>query len=143
MTLSFHGATYTSDYLTFTGVETNTSTPNKKGYTPLDKLSAVDQKTFNDFNKPPYVQQPGNIPFLDVGGKYVLAGATYSPELLTGKSQKEIAAALSNPGTDIAKAVGGSANVLTAALCTLTDQQPAKVCSASGVKAAAAKQPTS
>jgi hypothetical protein len=137
-TLSFHGATYTSDYLSFTGVETSGRTKVNGQYAPLDKLSAVDQKTFETYDRPPYTTgSPGGIPFLDVGGSYLSAGASFDPQLLAGKSHRQIAAALSDPASPIATAVDGSANVLTAALCELTDQQPTEVCSAPGVSAAA------
>ena len=38
-TLSFHGAGYTSDHLTFTGTELQTRTLKDGAYTPLDTLS--------------------------------------------------------------------------------------------------------
>ena len=138
-TLSFHGATYTSQYLAFTGVETTTNEMVGNGYKPLDTPTAEDQKTFDTYNKPPYVESDGSIPFIDLGGKYVGSGATYSPDLLAGKTQTEIADALKDPSSPIAKAVVGSANVYTAAMCKLTNNQPAKVCSTDAVTAAAAK----
>ncbi|TCC33106.1 DUF929 family protein [Kribbella speibonae] len=138
-TLSFHGATYTSQYLAFTGVETTTNEMVGNGYKPLDTPTAEDQKTFDTYNKPPYVASDGSIPFIDLGGKYVGSGATYSPDLLAGKTQTEIANALKDPSSPIAKAVDGSANVYTAAICKLTNNQPEKVCSTEAVTAAAAK----
>jgi Domain of unknown function (DUF929) len=142
-TLSFHGASYTSKYVSFTGVETQTNKRGSDGqYGTLDKLSAADQKTFTDYNKPPYVESSGGIPFLDMGGKFVLTGATFQPEILKGLSRAEIAADLSDAKSDIGQAVGGSANVLTAAICTLTDQQPSNVCTSTGVKAAASMLPS-
>lgn len=138
-TLSFHGATYTSQYLAFTGVETTTNEMVGNGYKPLDTPTAEDQKTFDTYNKPPYVDSDGSIPFIDLGGKYVGSGATYSPDLLAGKTQTAIADALKDPSSPIAKAVDGSANVYTAAICKLTNNQPAKVCSTDAVTAAAAK----
>ncbi|MGW6199510.1 DUF929 family protein [Kribbella sp. NPDC055110] len=138
-TLSFHGATYTSQYLAFTGVETTTNEMVGNGYKPLDTPTAEDQKTFDTYNKPPYVGSDGSIPFIDLGGKYVGSGATYSPDLLAGKTQAQIADALKDPSSPIAKAVDGSANVYTAAICKLTNNQPAKVCSTDAVVAAASK----
>ncbi|MEU4194231.1 DUF929 family protein [Kribbella sp. NPDC026611] len=138
-TLSFHGATYTSQYLSFTGVETKTNEQEGNDYKPLDTPTAEDQKTFDTYNKPPYVPSPDSIPFIDLGGKYVGSGATYSPEVLAGKTQAQIADALKDPSSPIAKAVLGSANVYTAAICKLTNNQPAKVCSTDTVTAAASK----
>lgn len=139
-TLSFHGATYTSQYLAFTGVETTTNVKGSDGqYAPLDTPTAADQSTFDTYNKPPYVSSAGSIPFVDLGGKYVSAGATYSPELLAGKTQAEVAAALKDPSSPIAKAIDGSANLYTAALCKITNNQPAAVCTSDAVTAAAGK----
>jgi hypothetical protein len=52
-------------------------------------------------------------------------------------SHRQIATALSDPTSPVAKAVDGSANVLTAALCEVTGQRPSAVCTAPGVVAAA------
>ncbi|TDD46216.1 DUF929 domain-containing protein [Kribbella antibiotica] len=138
-TLSFHGATYTSQYLSFTGLETTTNEKVNGQYKPLDTPSAEDQKTFDTYNAPPYVKSGGSIPFVDLGGKFVTSGATYSPEVLAGKTQAEIAEALKDPSNAIAKAVDASANVYTAAFCAMTNNQPANVCSTEAVKAAAGK----
>jgi hypothetical protein len=139
-TLSFHGATYTSDYLSFTGVETSSNKIVNGGYAPLDKLSAADQKVFDTYDRPPYIAggSAGGIPFLDIGGTLVSSGASYDPGLLAGKTRAQIAAALADPTDPIAKAVDGSANVLTAAICEATGGQPATVCTAPGVTSAAA-----
>jgi hypothetical protein len=138
-TLSFHGATYTSQYLAFTGVETTTNEKVNGNYAPLDTPTAADQKTFDTYNQPPYVQSGGSIPFIDLGGKFVSSGASYSPELLAGKTQAEIAAALKDSSSPIAKAIDGSANLYTAALCKVTGNQPTAVCTSDAVTAAAGK----
>ncbi len=138
-TLSFHGATYTSKYLSFTGVETTTNEKVNGQYAPLDTPAAADQQTFDTYNRPPYVTSAGSIPFIDIGGKLVSSGATYSPELLAGKTQAEVANALKDPSSPIAKAIDGSANVYTAAFCQLTGNQPTNVCTSAAVTAAAGK----
>jgi hypothetical protein len=136
-TLSFHGATYTSDHLSFTGVETTGNTPVHGEYPPLDSLAPTDEKVVQDYNKPPYTATAGSIPFIDVAGLYVTSGATYSPKVLEGRSRAQIAAALDDPKSPVAKAVDGTANVLTAVLCEATGGQPTAVCTAPGVTAAA------
>jgi thiol-disulfide isomerase/thioredoxin len=137
-TLTFSGAEYSSDYLAFAGYETATNEKVNGQYAPLDELSADDQKIVDTYNRPPYTAgTPGGIPFLDLGGEYVSSGASYSPELLAGKTHDQVADALDDPEDPIAQAVGGSANVLTAALCELTDGEPAEVCTAPGVTTAA------
>ncbi|MFG1909564.1 DUF929 family protein [Kribbella sp. NPDC048928] len=140
-TLSFHGATYTSQYLSFTGIETTTNEPQGNGYKPLDTPSAADQAAEQKYNAPPYVDQEsaGSIPFIDLGNKFIGSGATIDPELLAGKTQDEVGEALKDPSNPITKAVIGSANVYTAAICKLTNNQPAKVCSTDTVTQAASK----
>ncbi|HEY8112106.1 MAG TPA: hypothetical protein VII16_04475, partial [Actinomycetes bacterium] len=68
---------------------------------------------------------------------YVLSGASFSPQVLSGMTQEQVAAALSDPASPVAKAVDGAANALTAAICNVTKGSPAGVCDAAGVRAAA------
>jgi thiol-disulfide isomerase/thioredoxin len=138
-TLSFHGASYTSQYLAFTGVETTTNKKVGGSYQALDNPSSADQKIMDTYNQPPYVSgQGGAIPFVDIGGTYVSAGATYSPQLLAGKTHAQVAAALKDPTSAIAQAVDGSANLFTAAICQVTGNKPGNVCTSAGVTGAAA-----
>jgi hypothetical protein len=135
-TLSFHGATYSSSELSFTAYETT-----DRDRKPLDKVSAEDEAVAAKYDAPPYVSKDsaGAIPFLDIGGKWMISGASFDPDVLKGKTHEEIATAMGDPKSDIAKAVDGTANVITAALCTLTKNAPASVCSSTGVKAATTK----
>lgn len=132
-TLSFHGATYTSSLLSFTGVEVATNIVNSSGtgYTALDTLSAADQGIDATYNP------KGSIPFVDFGNKYVIIGASYDVGLLEGLTQTQIAAALADPTTAVAKGAIGAANMITAALCRLTNGQPAAVCTSRAVTTAA------
>jgi thiol-disulfide isomerase/thioredoxin len=129
-TFTFAKATYSSSYLAFTAVEIQDA--NRK---PLQTPTAEQQRLIAVYDAPPYVpsESAGGIPFLDLGGKYVLSGASYSPQTLAGQSWTQIASALSDPSSADARGIGGSANALTAALCTLTGQQPAGVCSSKAV----------
>jgi hypothetical protein len=136
-TLSFHDAHYTSRYLSFTGYETTTNKLEGNQYQPLDTVSPADQKIFETYDQPPYTEGSGGIPFLDIGGSYALSGASFSPQILAGMTQKQVAAALSNPASPVAKAVDGAANALTAAICNVTNGFPGGVCDTPGVRAAA------
>lgn len=136
-TLSFHGAHYTSRYLSFTGYETTTNKLEGNHYQALDTLSPADQKIYETYDQPPYTDGNGGIPFLDIGGSYVLSGASFSPQILSGMTQEQVAAALSDPASPVAKAVDGAANALTAAICNVTKGSPAGVCDTAGVRAAA------
>jgi hypothetical protein len=138
-TLSFHGASLDSQYLSFTGVETTSNKPQGGSYAPLDKLTGAEQKIVDTYNRPPYTSgAAGSIPFVDLAGKYVSSGASYSPQLLAGKSHAQVAAALTDPSSAIAQAVDGTADVYTAALCRVTGQKPANVCTSQAVTKASA-----
>lgn len=133
--LTLHGASYSSQYLSLTAKEIFSNQVSGGSYQPLDTLDAADQALFASVGK-------NSFPFIDIGGKYLISGASYDPGVLKGKTQAQIAAALSDPSSPIAKAVDGSANMITAALCKLTGNQPASVCTAPGVTAAAAGLPS-
>jgi hypothetical protein len=132
-TLTFHGATLTSSTLTFRGYETTTNQPQGNSYVPLDTLPAADEQLVASLNP------SGTIPFISFDSQYTQSGASYSPQILAGKTQQQIAAALADPNDPLSQAIVGSANVLTAAICATTNQQPSEVCTSAGVKAGAAK----
>jgi thiol-disulfide isomerase/thioredoxin len=132
-TLTFHGAGYSSKYLAFTGKETQSNQVVNGGYATLDTLTAAEQALVDKYDP------SQGIPFIDIGGKYVISGASYDPAVLQGKTQAQIAAALSAPSSAIAKGVDGTANVITAALCAATGGKPANVCTAPGVVQATAR----
>jgi len=132
-TFSFHGATYTSQYLSFVGVETSTNQVVGSGYAPLDSLTSDEQTILSTYDASPYLPSSaaGGIPFIDFGGKYLISGATYTPEILQGKTANQIASALSNTSDPITQGVIGAANGITAGLCTLTNNLPTTVCTTS------------
>ena len=136
-TLSFHGASYTSDYLALSAKEVQSNQVVNGSYAPLDKLTQDEKALVSKYDAKPYVPSAG-IPFLDFGGKWLISGATFDIRLLQGQTRAQIAAALSDPNSPIAQAVLGAANGLTATMCTLTGQKPADVCTSPGVQAAAA-----
>ena len=134
-TFTFAGSHYTSKYLSFAPVEETTNVPNgPSSYTPLEKPTAAQQALASKYDK------QGSIPFIDFGNKYTEVGnmGGYTPQALSGKSWAQIAAALSDPSSSIAKAVDGSANYTTAAICKLTNNQPASACTPA-IKALEAK----
>jgi hypothetical protein len=130
-TFSFHGATYTSPYLAFTGVEMQSNQQQGDGYATLDTPTAEQQQLLATYDTPAYLgagATTGAIPFIDFGGRFLVSGATYSAAVLEGKSQNEIAAALSDPTSAIGRGAIGVANSFTAAICSLTQNRPALVC---------------
>jgi thiol-disulfide isomerase/thioredoxin len=131
-TFTFHGSSYTSKYLTFTPVEmqTNVLDSSTGNYPILEKPTSAQQALLTKYDAPPYVSSAdaGAIPFIYFGGKYLSIGASYDATVLSGKSWTQIASALNDPNSAIAKAIGGTANYITAAICKMTGNQPASAC---------------
>jgi hypothetical protein len=128
-TWTFAHASYTSKYLTFVPVETYTNIPDPStgGYTPLQTPTAEQQALLTKYD----TAYGGAIPFIDFGNKYLIIGASYSPQTLDGLSWSTIATDLQTPNNAVAKAVDGTANYITAGLCKLTGDAPANVCTSS------------
>jgi hypothetical protein len=96
-----------------------------------------------------YLQQPtpqqtalftkysgGSFPFVDIGNRYHVPQAQYLPSALAGLSWAQVAAAMRNPSSPVGKDIDGAANMITAAICNLTHDQPLNVCTSPGVTAA-------
>ena len=122
-TFTFRTAKYTSQYVDFRGVETS-----DRLQQPLQSPSAAERAVWSKYDP----QQ--TIPFVDFGNLYVASGAMYSPDVLGGQSYQAIVDALKDPNSVAAKAVIGSANMLTAAICKMTADQPAAVCSSATIQ---------
>jgi hypothetical protein len=133
-TWTFAHVTYNSKYLAFTGVELQTNIPDAAtgGYTNLQTPTSAEQALLNRYDVPPYVPagSEGAIPFVDFGNKYITTGTSYNPQVLVGLSWSQIATDLSNPSSPVAAAIDGTANYITAAICSMTDNQPARACTA-------------
>jgi hypothetical protein len=129
-TWTFAHATYTSKYLTFVPVEMYTNIPQGNGYTTLETPTNAETAIMGKWDAPPYVPQndQGSFPFVDFGNKYMIAGASYSPQVLAGHTWAQVATALNDPSSPIAKGADGTANYITAAICKLTNNQPASAC---------------
>jgi Domain of unknown function (DUF929) len=131
-TWTFVNAKFSSPYLTFSTVEEQTNIPDKTtgGYTSLQTPTAAQSALLTKYDAPPYISSSaaGSIPFVDFGNKYLILGASYSPQVLSGLSWSQIATDLSSPSSPVAKAVDGTANYITAAICKMTGNQPASAC---------------
>jgi Domain of unknown function (DUF929) len=115
-TLSFYKSTYTSNYIVFTPVEIQNNT---KG--ALETPTAAQQDLSTTYGN-------GSIPFIYFDGKYVISGATYDVGVLQGKTWDQIATAMSDPTSAVAKGAIGAANAITATICILTNNQPSSAC---------------
>ncbi len=124
-TLTFYKSTYSSKYISFTPVEmqdVNKAT--------LQAPTAEQNAILTKYDGPPQVPQAsaGSIPFIDFGNKFMASGASYSYTVLQGKTYAQVAAALKDPASPIAKGAVGTANMITAAICKLTGNKPATAC---------------
>jgi thiol-disulfide isomerase/thioredoxin len=124
-TVTFYKSSYTSKYITFTPVELETVSK-----AALQTPTSQQNDLMNKYDAPPYVsaQAKGTIPFVDFGNKVMINGASYDPQVLSGKTWAQVAASLKDPSSAIAKGADGTANMITAAICKLTNNQPASAC---------------
>jgi hypothetical protein len=130
-TLTFYKSSYASKYLVFTPVENETVTR-----APLQQTTAEQQKIWETYE--PDVSTRG-YPFIDFGNKYLIKAPIYDPSVLAGQTWSQIASALHDPSSPIAQGVNGAANLITAAICKTTGNQPAKVCTSPMITSLQAK----
>jgi thiol-disulfide isomerase/thioredoxin len=125
-TWTFANSSYASKYLTFTAVEEFTNIPDKStgGYTALMTPTPEQQALLQKYD----AANQGAIPFIDYGNRYMSVGASYDPGVLAGLTWSQIAADLHDPSSPVAKGALGAANYMTAAICSLTGNQPATAC---------------
>jgi thiol-disulfide isomerase/thioredoxin len=116
-TFTFRNAMYTSDYIVFQSVESSDRNGN-----PLQTPSAAQQALIVKYDT------ANTIPFLTIGNRFVLLQPSYSPDTLSGMTWSQVATALTNSDSAEAQAIIGSANQLTAAICSVTSNQPSTVC---------------
>jgi len=143
---SFYGSSYSSPYLAFVPVET----ADRNGRA-LQTPTADEQSLVNAYDAPPYSSSTGGVPWMDLGGRYVAAGAPTltingqvvdGPALLQGMTWQQIGQSLSNPSSAAAVAILSDANWLIAGLCKITGDQPASVCGTSTVTTLEGTLPT-
>jgi thiol-disulfide isomerase/thioredoxin len=147
-TLTFYKSSYTSKYLSFTPVEWFNRNGNGTSDT-LQPPTATQMAIFQKYDAAPYVPSTsaGSFPFVDLGNKYLIVGAQFLPSVfgtqstpttaLLGISWAQVAKGLQSSKNPIAQNVLGAANMMTAGLCKLTNNQPANVCSSAAVTAGA------
>jgi hypothetical protein len=129
--LDFYKSSYASKYLTFTPVENEDRSSN-----PLESVTPAQKSLWTKLSAP---SQPG-FPFIDFGNKYLIGRtAPLDPSVLGTANQAQIAAQLNNPSSKIAQTVSGGANDDIAAICAMTGNQPANVCSSPVIKGIQAK----
>jgi len=148
-TLSFYKSTYTSKYLVFSPVEMYSEKQVGDGYATLQKPTATESALMSKYDAPPYISSSdaGSFPFVDIGNQYLVLGAQYLPSTLGttesvdpghfGLSWTQIASDLKSPSSPVAKAIDGTANSITAAICKITNNSDAAVCNSAAATAGA------
>jgi thiol-disulfide isomerase/thioredoxin len=129
-TLTYLNAGYSSPYLTFTPVENEDINHNV-----LQTPTAAQQALWVKYDTTDGSQ---GYPFIDIGNKYVIKAPSYDPATLAGLTWAQVATDLQNPSSAVAKAADGTANLITAAICKVTGNQPSSVCTSAGVVQASA-----
>ena len=125
-TLSFYGSTYTSKYIAFVSVETETRT-----HSPLMTMTGPESNLVQKYDNStflPGLPYPDSIPFVDFGDQYLQVGSSYTPTILDGSTQSGIAARLSDSSNSVTQTIITSANEFVADICSLTKQLPTNVC---------------
>lgn len=148
-TLSFYKSSYTSKYLVFNPVEMYSEKAVAGGYATLQKPTSAESALMSKYDAPPYISssEAGSFPFVDIGNQYLILGAQYLPSTLGttqsvspghfGLTWTQIASDLKNPSSPVAKAVDGTANSITAAICKITNNSDAAVCNSAAATAGA------
>jgi uncharacterized protein DUF929 len=124
-TLTFRHQRYSSKYLTFTPIENETV-----DHKPLQKPTKEQMALWAKYDTS---SQGLGYPFIDFGNKVVITGPLYVPQVLQGLTWAQIAGALKNPNSTVAKNVNGAANYITASICAMTNNSPASVCTAAPI----------
>ena len=132
-TLSFYGSSYTSPYVDFEAVEEASNQQVGGTYATLQTPTAAQSALLAQYDP------QGSIPFLDIANRYVVTGASFSPQVLQGLSRSQIAAQLQDPSSAVAQAIDGTANDITAAIASVTGNQPTGVGSSAAIAAIAQK----
>ena len=136
-TFSFDGATYRSTLVGLSAVEAFGPDPSvtaPAGYPQLHRIPALQQELARRFA---HGSSTTTLPFVDVANRVLISGSGigFSPEVLQGLSMSQIANALHQPGSTVARAVDGAANDIAAAICSATGGRPRSVCSTNAVQA--------
>ncbi|MGH9030399.1 MAG: hypothetical protein ACRDV4_12395, partial [Acidimicrobiales bacterium] len=94
------------------------------GYPTLQRLSSSQNALLVRYDRAPYTNEAGSIPFIDIANRYVMVGAGYDPAVLSHLSLHQIAGDLSNTRSPVARAIDGEANLLIAAISSATGVGP-------------------
>lgn len=127
-TFTFYNSTYQSSYVSFTPVETLQNNLVNGTYPALQSLTDSQSNIESTFDN------GGGIPFIDFANLSIVSGATYAPTALQGMNWSQIISQFSSTNSTVSQSILGSANLLTAQICKVTNNTPASVCAQSYIK---------
>jgi hypothetical protein len=132
---SFFGASYTSPYLTFTGIEIYSDVAATNGvFTKISTLTPGQQALVAHYQSAGGV---GTYPLVDIDNVMVSTTSGFSPAAILRVPRPTIVSDLKNATTPAGRAIVASANYLSAGICVATHQNPTSICTSKGVRAAA------
>ncbi len=108
-------------------METTTDQRSGQSYVKLQSPTAAQQALWTA-----HEGQQLSYPFIDIGGRWVLETSQYPTSALQGRSFAQIAAAVGSNDNTVGAAIDASAARLVGYLCSVTGNQPARVCSVLG-----------
>jgi hypothetical protein len=135
-TFTFYGSRYTSPHLELQAVENETNDKTGLGTRTTLQPVTTEQGALWQKYEAQYGESEG-FPFLDIDNKVLIVSASYDPGLLAGLDQVQVASRLSNPQDPITQAIVGTANYLTAGICSATGVSASPWCTSAGVTSAA------
>ncbi len=133
-TFTFWQVKYSSPYLALQSVERYSAlNPTGGRYLGLESPDAQQAAAVAAFSP----RGSRTFALVDIGGRWVLSGASFTPGALDGLTQDQIAGDLTSPASPLAQAVVASANEISASICSVDQERPGSVCHSRGVEAAA------
>jgi len=121
VTFAFVESSYQSKYLVF------------QPYEVYDRSGTPFQTLPTNYSSADQQYGRSSIPFLDFAGKYVTSGGILpDPSLLGTKNWTQVISSITT-GDSLGTQIKQATNVITAVICKTTGEQPASVCSQSGI----------
>lgn len=138
-TFSFLGSSFSSPYVNVETVEMQGRVVTNGQYPIVETPTTSQAVAIQKYDYPPYVatSTAGAIPFVLLNNRYMWSGASYSPQLLQGKTWDSISKDVHDGKAGAGQAILENANMVSAAICNANGGKPANVCNSAGVKAAA------
>jgi uncharacterized protein DUF929 len=128
-TFTFWQSSYTSKYVILESVERYGSlNPTGARYLGLQRPDARQAAVVAGFGS-----GAGTFALLDVANRWAISGASFSPTVLVGLTQDQIAGYLATPAAPLTEAVVTAANEITATICSVDGDRPDAVCESRGV----------